>query len=169
MDNFIALLEGAHLLDLHFKNMPLEENIPVTLGLLGIWYNNFFGAQSYAVLPYDQYLHRFPAYLQQVDMESNGKSADREGQFVNYSTGPIIWGEPGTNGQHAFYQLLHQGTKLVPCDFLLPIGLSFFKQFYWLSSYQYDQSGFLLLNCKDLTIFCQHISYFVSEKSLKFV
>ncbi|XP_063933694.1 glucose-6-phosphate isomerase-like isoform X2 [Zophobas morio] len=121
MDNFIALLEGAHLLDLHFKNMPLEENIPVTLGLLGIWYNNFFGAQSYAVLPYDQYLHRFPAYLQQVDMESNGKSADREGQFVNYSTGPIIWGEPGTNGQHAFYQLLHQGTKLVPCDFLLPI------------------------------------------------
>jgi glucose-6-phosphate isomerase len=121
MDNFEELLTGAHLLDEHFRQTPFERNLPVMLGLLGIWYNNFFGAQTHAILPYDQYLHRFPAYFQQGDMESNGKSVDREGKPVSYSTGPVIWGEPGTNGQHAFYQLIHQGTKLVPCDFLAPI------------------------------------------------
>jgi len=121
MDNFELLLSGAHDMDEHFKTAPLEENIPVILGLLGVWYNNFWQADSQAILPYDQYMHRFAAYLQQGDMESNGKSTTREGDAVDYSTGPIIWGEPGTNGQHAFYQLIHQGTKLVPCDFLAPI------------------------------------------------
>jgi glucose-6-phosphate isomerase len=121
MDNFEELLAGAHLLDEHFRTAPLEQNMPVLLGLLGIWYNNFFGAQTHAILPYDQYLHRFPAYLQQGDMESNGKSVNREGEPVDYSTGAVIWGEPGTNGQHAFYQLIHQGTKLIPCDFLAPV------------------------------------------------
>ncbi|HHT79470.1 MAG TPA: glucose-6-phosphate isomerase [Actinobacteria bacterium] len=119
-DNFAELLEGAFDMDNHFRNEPFDKNIPVILALLGIWYNNFFGAQTYAVLPYDQYLHRFPAYLQQADMESNGKGADRNGRDVAYQTGPVIWGEPGTNGQHAFYQLIHQGTKMIPCDFLAP-------------------------------------------------
>ncbi len=121
MDHFNELLAGAYAMDRHFKTAPLEENIPVILGLLGIWYNNFFDAQSHAILPYDQYLHRFPAYFQQGDMESNGKRVDRDGRPVDYSTGPVIWGEPGTNGQHAFYQLIHQGTKLIPADFLAPI------------------------------------------------
>ncbi|MCP9767453.1 glucose-6-phosphate isomerase [Lacihabitans sp. LS3-19] len=119
-NNFVSLLDGAHQMDLHFKNTPLKRNVPVILGLLGIWYNNFFNAQSQAILPYDQYMHRFAAYFQQGDMESNGKSTDRGGEGVNYQTGPIIWGEPGTNGQHAFYQLIHQGTKLIPCDFIAP-------------------------------------------------
>jgi glucose-6-phosphate isomerase len=119
-ENFKELLRGAYDMDVHFRTAPFGKNIPVILALLGIWYNNFFGAQSYAVLPYDQYMHRFPAYLQQLDMESNGKSVDRQGVRVSYQTGPIVWGEPGTNGQHAFYQLIHQGTKLVPCDFLAP-------------------------------------------------
>jgi glucose-6-phosphate isomerase len=118
--NFQQLLDGAHQMDLHFKNTPFKKNIPVVLGLLGIWYNNFFNAQSQAILPYDQYLHRFAAYFQQGDMESNGKSTDRNGDKINYQTGPVIWGEPGTNGQHAFYQLIHQGTKLIPCDFIAP-------------------------------------------------
>ncbi|NTU42687.1 MAG: glucose-6-phosphate isomerase [Nitrospirales bacterium] len=119
-ENFTDLLSGAHEMDLHFRKAPFERNIPVLLGLLGIWYNNFFSAQSHAILPYDQYMSRFPAYFQQGDMESNGKSVDRTGQAVGYQTGPVIWGEPGTNGQHAFYQLIHQGTKLVPCDFIAP-------------------------------------------------
>lgn len=119
-DRFLELLAGAHAMDLHFRNEPLDRNIPVILGLLGIWYNNFFAAQSHAILPYDQYLHRFAAYFQQGDMESNGKSVDRAGKKVDYQTGPIIWGEPGTNGQHAFYQLIHQGTRLIPCDFIAP-------------------------------------------------
>ncbi|MDE1170559.1 MAG: glucose-6-phosphate isomerase [Verrucomicrobium sp.] len=118
---FEELLTGAHEMDEHFRTAPLEENLPATLALLGIWYNNFFGAQTQAILPYDQSLHRFAAYFQQGDMESNGKSVDRDGNRVAYSTGPVIWGEPGTNGQHAFYQLIHQGTKLIPCDFLAPI------------------------------------------------
>lgn len=117
-ENFLELLSGFHVMDNHFKNAPLEENIPVILGLIGIWYNNFYGAESHAILPYDQYLHRFPAYFQQGDMESNGKSVDKNGEKVSYQTGPIIWGEPGTNGQHAFYQLIHQGTKLIPADFI---------------------------------------------------
>jgi glucose-6-phosphate isomerase len=121
MDNFEELLSGAHEMDEHFRTAPLEENIPVVLGMLGIWYNNFFAADSHALLPYDQYMHRFPAYLQQGDMESSGKRVTRDGRAVDYSTGPIIWGEPGTNGQHAFYQLIHQGTKLIPCDFLAPV------------------------------------------------
>jgi len=121
MDNFEALLEGAHEMDEHFRTAPLEENIPVILAMLGIWYNNFFDADSHALLPYDQYMHRFSAYVQQLDMESNGKQVTVDGENVDYSTGPIIWGEPGTNGQHAFYQLIHQGTKLVPCDFIAPI------------------------------------------------
>jgi glucose-6-phosphate isomerase len=120
MDNFEELLDGAHAMDVHFQTAPLEANIPVVLALLGIWYNNFFGAESHAILPYDQYLHRFPAYFQQGDMESNGKSVTREGEPVAYGTGPIVWGEPGTNGQHAFYQLIHQGTKLIPVDFIAP-------------------------------------------------
>jgi glucose-6-phosphate isomerase len=119
-ENFIQLLEGAHAMDNHFKNEPFEKNIPVILALLGVWYNNFFDAASEAILPYDQYMHRFAAYFQQGNMESNGKSVDREGNMVAYQTGPIIWGEPGTNGQHAFYQLIHQGTKLIPCDFIAP-------------------------------------------------
>ncbi len=118
-DNFELLLEGAHEMDKHFQEEK-EESIPATLALLGIWYGNFFDAHSHAILPYDQYLHRFAAYFQQGDMESNGKSIDRNGEEVDYQTGPIIWGEPGTNGQHAFYQLIHQGTKLIPCDFIAP-------------------------------------------------
>lgn len=122
MDNFRELLAGAHAADQHFCTAPLEQNVPVLMGLLGIWYHNFFGASSHAVLPYDQYLHRFPAYLQQADMESNGKCVRRDGAAItDYTTGPIVWGEPGTNGQHAFYQLLHQGTHLIPADFIVPI------------------------------------------------
>lgn len=121
MDNFEALLDGAHDMDEHFRDSPLEINMPVILGLLGVWYNNFFGAQTHAILPYDQYLHRFPAYFQQGDMESNGKHVNKNGEVVDYSTGPVIWGEPGTNGQHAFYQLIHQGTKLIPTDFIAPV------------------------------------------------
>jgi glucose-6-phosphate isomerase len=119
-ENFVELLTGAHQVDQHFLNTEFEENIPVILGLIGIWYNNFFEAETNAILPYDQYMHRFAAYFQQGDMESNGKHVDRNGNTVDYSTGPIIWGEPGTNGQHAFYQLIHQGTKLIPCDFIAP-------------------------------------------------
>ena len=117
-DNFNQLLAGAHAADKHFEETPFEENIPVILGLLGIWHINFFNAETQAILPYDQYLHRFAAYFQQGDMESNGKHIDRNGKAVDYETGPIIWGEPGTNGQHAFYQLIHQGTRLIPCDFI---------------------------------------------------
>jgi len=117
-ENFTSLLEGFHAMDRHFQEAPLEENLPVLLGLIGIWYQNFLGVQSHAVLPYDQYLARFPAYLQQADMESNGKSVDRQGNRVAYDTGSVLWGEPGTNGQHAFFQLLHQGTRLVPADFI---------------------------------------------------
>jgi glucose-6-phosphate isomerase len=115
---FSDLLKGAHHIDKHFREAPLKENMPVILALLGIWYTNFFGAQTEAILPYDQYLHRFPAYFQQGNMESNGKQTDRSGKPVQYATGPIIWGEPGTNGQHAFYQLIHQGTPFIPCDFI---------------------------------------------------
>jgi glucose-6-phosphate isomerase len=118
--NFVQLLDGAHAMDNHFRSQPLEKNIPVILAVIGLWYNNFFNAASEAILPYDQYLHRFAAYFQQGNMESNGKSVDRDGNRVTYETGPIIWGEPGTNGQHAFYQLIHQGTKLIPCDFIAP-------------------------------------------------
>src|SRR5436309_8313098 len=117
-DGFREMLAGFHAMDEHFRSTPFERNLPVLLGLLGIWYNNFFGAQTVAVLPYDYYLGRLSAYLQQLDMESNGKHVDLEGRQVNYQTGPIIWGQPGTNGQHAFYQLIHQGTKLIPCDFI---------------------------------------------------
>lgn len=117
-DNYISLLEGAHAMDKHFSEAVFEENIPVLIALIGIWYNNFYGAESEAILPYDQYMHRFSAYFQQGNMESNGKYVDRNGEQVDYQTGPIIWGEPGTNGQHAFYQLIHQGTKLIPCDFI---------------------------------------------------
>jgi glucose-6-phosphate isomerase len=119
-DHYQELLQGAHEMDRHFREAPLEKNIPVILALLGVWYNNFFGAQTEAILPYDQYLHRFAAYFQQGNMESNGKSTDRGGARIDYQTGPVIWGEPGTNGQHAFYQLIHQGTKLIPADFLAP-------------------------------------------------
>jgi glucose-6-phosphate isomerase len=119
-ENFEQLLEGAHAMDNHFRKEPFEKNVPVVLALLGIWYNNFFGAASEAILPYDQYMHRFAAYFQQGNMESNGKSTDRNGNPVTYQTGPVIWGEPGTNGQHAFYQLIHQGTKVIPCDFIAP-------------------------------------------------
>jgi len=119
-DNFKQLLAGAHASDQHFENTPFEQNAPVILGLLGVWYINFFGAETHAILPYDQYLHRFAAYFQQGDMESNGKHIDRNGKAVDYETGPVIWGEPGTNGQHAFYQLIHQGTRLIPCDFIAP-------------------------------------------------
>ncbi len=118
MDRFEELLAGAHEVDEHFRTAPFEQNIPVIMGLLGIWYNNFFGAESHAILPYDQYLLHFSAYFQQGDMESNGKSVIHLGEWVDYTTGPVIWGQPGTNGQHAFYQLIHQGTKLIPCDFL---------------------------------------------------
>lgn len=119
-DNFVELLSGAHAMDKHFSATPAEKNLPVLLALIGIWYNNFFGAETEAILPYDQYIHRFAAYFQQGNMESNGKYVDRNGNVVDYQTGPIIWGEPGTNGQHAFYQLIHQGTKMVPCDFIAP-------------------------------------------------
>jgi glucose-6-phosphate isomerase len=119
-EHFVEILEGAHAMDTHFMKTPFERNIPIILALIGIWYNNFFGAQTEAILPYDQYMHRFPAYFQQGNMESNGKFVDRSGRKVNYQTGPVIWGEPGTNGQHAFYQLIHQGTKLIPCDFIAP-------------------------------------------------
>ncbi|MGZ5273723.1 MAG: glucose-6-phosphate isomerase, partial [Kaistella sp.] len=117
-ENFEQLLKGANETDTHFKTAEFKENVPVLMALLGIWYRNFYGAGTYAILPYSQYLDRFPAYLQQGDMESNGKSVDRNGEYVEYETGPIIWGEPGTNGQHAFYQLIHQGTELIPADFL---------------------------------------------------
>ena len=124
MDAFVELLEGAHEMDEHFRTAPLEQNIPAILALLGVWYGDFFGAtaaQTHAILPYDQYLHRFPAYFQQGDMESNGKRVDKQGNLVAYDTGPIVWGEPGTNGQHAFYQLIHQGTRLIPCDFIATV------------------------------------------------
>ncbi len=117
-ENFRNLRKGFYSADSHFKNSEFSSNIPVILGLIGFWYNNFYNAQTQAILPYDQYLHRLPAYLQQTDMESNGKGVDRDGNTINYQTGPIIWGEPGTNGQHAFYQLIHQGTKIIPCDFI---------------------------------------------------
>ncbi|HEX8790206.1 MAG TPA: glucose-6-phosphate isomerase [Polyangiaceae bacterium] len=121
-DAFEAMLAGGHLMDQHFRTAPLEKNVPVILGMLGVWYANFFGAATHAILPYDQYMSRFAAYFQQGDMESNGKRVDRQGRFIeDYTTGPIVWGEPGTNGQHAFYQLIHQGTRLVPCDFLAPL------------------------------------------------
>ena len=117
-ENFSALLAGAHALDEHFRTAPFEHNLPALMGLLAVWYTDFFGAETLAVLPYDNYLKRFPAYLQQLTMESNGKSVTLDGQRVDYQTGPIYWGEPGTNGQHSFYQLIHQGTKLIPCDFI---------------------------------------------------
>lgn len=119
-ENFEKLLDGAHYMDQHFQQAPLQENIPVIMALLGVWYGNFFGAETHALLPYDQYLHRFAAYFQQGDMESNGKYVTRSGRRVEYSTGPVVWGEPGTNGQHAFYQLIHQGTKIIPADFIAP-------------------------------------------------
>lgn len=119
-ERFEELLAGAFVADEHFRSAPLEQNIPVVMGLLGVWYGNYFGAETQAILPYDQYLSRFAAYFQQGDMESNGKSVTEDGRTVDYATGPIVWGEPGTNGQHAFYQLIHQGTKLIPCDFLAP-------------------------------------------------
>jgi glucose-6-phosphate isomerase len=122
MDQFEQLLAGAHAMDHHFLNADVPHNLPVVMALLGIWYHNFFGAETHAVLPYDQHLHRLPAYLQQGDMESNGKRVDRSGKPVDYGTGPVIWGEPGTNGQHAFYQLIHQGTRLIPCDFLAAVN-----------------------------------------------
>lgn len=118
---FEELLSGAHEMDQHFATAPLEHNIPVLLGMLGVWYDNFHGAQTHAILPYDQYMHRFAAYFQQGDMESNGKSVHRDGTFAEIDTGPVIWGEPGTNGQHAFYQLIHQGTRMIPADFLAPV------------------------------------------------
>lgn len=120
-DNFESLLKGAYEIDQHFKENSFEKNVPVLMGLISLWYINFFGAQSEAILPYDQYMHRFPAYFQQGNMESNGKHVDRNGNNVTYSTGAVIWGEPGTNGQHAFYQLLHQGTPFIPCDFIAPV------------------------------------------------
>jgi glucose-6-phosphate isomerase len=119
-EHFEALLKGAHQMDEHFKNNPFEENIPVKMAMIGLWYVNFFGVQTEAILPYDQYMHRFAAYFQQGNMESNGKRVDRNGETLDYASGPVIWGEPGTNGQHAFYQLIHQGTVLIPCDFIAP-------------------------------------------------
>jgi glucose-6-phosphate isomerase len=122
MDRFEELLAGAHAMDTHFRTAPLEKNLPAIMGVLGVWYSNFFGAQTHAILPYDQYLHRFAAYFQQGDMESNGKGVDKAGHRIrDYDTGPVIWGEPGTNGQHAFYQLIHQGTRIIPCDFIAPV------------------------------------------------
>lgn len=118
-DNFHQFLAGAQAMDLHFKDTPLEKNIPVIAGLLSVWYSDFFGAQTHLVAPFDQYMHRFPAYLQQLSMESNGKAITRTGEYVTYSTGPILFGEPATNAQHSFFQLLHQGTKLIPTDFIL--------------------------------------------------
>lgn len=120
-ENFMELLRGAFEMDEHFRTAPVEKNMPMIMGLLGVWYHVFFGAETYAVLPYDQYMHRFPAYLQQLDMESNGKSVDKEGCVTPYPTGPVLFGEPGTNGQHSFYQLIHQGTHLIPCDFIAPV------------------------------------------------
>jgi glucose-6-phosphate isomerase len=117
-DHFREMLAGFHAMDEHFRTAPFAQNMPVLMAVLGVWYNNFFGAETHALLPYDQYLERFPAYFQQGDMESNGKGIDREGNPVSIQTGPVIWGEPGTNGQHAFYQLIHQGTKLIPADFI---------------------------------------------------
>jgi len=117
-DHFHAMLGGLHAIDEHFRTAPFERNLPVLMGLLALWYNNFFGAETVAVLPYEQYLKRFPAYLQQLTMESNGKSVTLDGMRVDYDTGPVYWGEPGTNGQHSFYQLIHQGTRLIPCDFI---------------------------------------------------
>ena len=117
-DHFRALLDGFHQMDEHFRTAPFDRNLPVLMGLLAVWYNNFFGAETVAVLPYDQYLKRFPAYLQQLTMESNGKRVTLDGETVDYQTGPIYWGEPGTNGQHSFYQMIHQGTRLIPCDFI---------------------------------------------------
>jgi glucose-6-phosphate isomerase len=117
-ENFRAMLDGFREIDEHFRTAPFDKNLPVLMGLLAVWYNNFFGAQTVGVFPYDQYLKRFPAYLQQLTMESNGKSVTLDGGAVDYQTGPIFWGEPGTNGQHSFYQLIHQGTKLIPCDFI---------------------------------------------------
>ena len=122
MDNFESMLQGAYAMDEHFRKTPLQQNLPVILGLLGIWYNNFFACETYAVLPYDQHLHRFPPYLRQMDMESNGKRIDRDGSLIQYQTGPIIFGQLGITGQHAFYQLMHQGTKLIPADFIAPIS-----------------------------------------------
>lgn len=119
-DNFEQLLKGAESADRHFATADFQENIPVVMAMIGIWYTNFFGSETEAILPYDQYMHRFPAYFQQGNMESNGKHTDRNGKEVSYSTGPVVWGEPGTNGQHAFYQLIHQGTHLIPCDFIAP-------------------------------------------------
>jgi glucose-6-phosphate isomerase len=119
-DRFEELLKGGHESDLHFRQNPFEKNIPVVMALVGLWYRNFYGSQTEAILPYDQYMHRFAAYFQQGNMESNGKSVDRKGYPVTYATGPVVWGEPGTNGQHAFYQLIHQGTTLIPCDFIAP-------------------------------------------------
>jgi glucose-6-phosphate isomerase len=119
-ENFEALLQGGHEMDMYFKDTPFDKNIPVILALIGLWYNNFFGAQTEVILPYDQYMHRFPAYFQQGNMESNGKSVDRDGERISHQSGPIVWGEPGTNGQHSFYQLIHQGTKVIPADFLAP-------------------------------------------------
>ncbi|SUH40488.1 Glucose-6-phosphate isomerase [Salmonella enterica subsp. enterica] len=116
----VELLSGAHAMDKHFSTTPAEKNLPILLALIGIWYNNFFGAETEAILPYDQYMHRFAAYFQQGNMESNGNTLTVTATPVDYQTGPIIWGEPGTNGQHAFYQLIHQGTKMVPCDFIAP-------------------------------------------------
>jgi len=121
-DNFEKFLAGAHAMDQHFLTAPFRSNLPMLLAGLGIWYGNFFGADSHAILPYDQYMHRFPAYFQQGDMESNGKRVTRDGKPIEYQTGPIIWGEPGTNGQHAFYQLMHQGSKLIPADFIAPVA-----------------------------------------------
>jgi glucose-6-phosphate isomerase len=122
MDGFEEMLTGGFTIDEHFRSAPLDRNVPVILGLLGVWYMNFFGAETHAILPYDQYMHRFPAYFQQGDMESNGKRVDKEGNVISdYTTGPIVWGEPGTNGQHAFYQLIHQGTRLIPADFIAPV------------------------------------------------
>ncbi len=121
MDNFEALLGGAHEMDNHFKTAPLEQNMPIIMAMIGVWYNNFFHSDTLAILPYDQGMARFPAYLQQADMESNGKFISRENKRVQWKTGPVVWGEPGTNGQHAFYQLIHQGTQVVPCDFLMPV------------------------------------------------
>jgi glucose-6-phosphate isomerase len=141
MDNFEDLLTGAFEMDEHFKNAPLEQNMPVIMALVGVWYNNFFHVDSQAILPYDQGLSRFPAYLQQADMESNGKFICRDGSRVTYKTGPVVWGEAGTNGQHAFYQLIHQGTQIVPADFLIPV-----HSHYKVSSNGYAHHKILLAN-----------------------